>query len=436
MDGLVRRYQEVRRQTDLLAEPLSAEDCQVQSMPDASPTKWHLAHTSWFFETFVLEGAPLEPSFDYLFNSYYEAVGPRHPRAARGLLSRPTLDEVRGYRRRIDAQVLEALERGMRDEVRARVVLGLEHEQQHQELILTDIKHLLSVHPGAPAYRARPAPESGSAPAAPARSAGVRRPEETTVADRASGAARLLEWIARPGGLTEIGVAGPGANGEPFAFDNESPRHQVLLRPHALASRLVTCGEYRAFISDGGYRRPELWLSDGWAEVDAERRDLPLYWRGEAIFTLDGERPLIDDEPVVHVSYYEADAYARWAGARLPTEMEWEAAATEVPARADDNLADTQSFHPRPARGDGKAGLRQLFGDVWEWTASAYAPYPGYRAAPGALGEYNGKFMCSQLVLRGGSCATPRTHIRPSYRNFFPPGARWQFSGIRLARDA
>ena len=413
MDGLARRYQEVRRQTDLLAEPLSAEDCQVQSMPDASPIKWHLAHTSWFFETFVLEGAPLEPAFDYLFNSYYEAVGPRHPRAARGLLSRPSLDEVRRYRGRIDAQVLEALERGLRDEVRARVVLGLEHEQQHQELILTDIKHLLGGQPGAPAYRrapAAPAPRSGSAPA--------------------------LDWIARPGGVTEIGVAGPGASGEPFAFDNESPRHQVLLRPHALASRLVTCGEYRAFIGDGGYRRPELWLSDGWADVEAERRDRPLYWRGEGIFTLDGERPLIDDEPVVHVSYYEADAYARWAGARLPTEMEWEAAAAGVPARADDNLADTQSFHPRPAGGDGKAGLRQVFGDAWEWTASAYAPYPGYRAAAGAIGEYNGKFMCSQLVLRGGSCATPRTHIRPSYRNFFPPGARWQFSGIRLARDA
>jgi ergothioneine biosynthesis protein EgtB len=442
MDGLARRYQEVRRQTDLLAEPLSAEDCQVQSMPDASPTKWHLAHTSWFFETFVLEGAPLEPAFDYLFNSYYEAVGPRHPRAARGLLSRPSLDEVRHYRRRIDERVLEALERGMRDEVRARVVLGLEHEQQHQELILTDIKHLLGGQPGAPAYRRSPA-----------------APEKTTVADRASGAERLapasgsapaLDWIARPGGVTEIGIAGPGADGEPFAFDNESPRHQVLLRPHALASRLVTCGEYRAFISDGGYRRPELWLSDGWAEVAAERRDRPLYWRGEAIFTLDGERPLIDDEPVVHVSYYEADAYARWAGVRLPTEMEWEAAAMSVPARADDNLADTQAYHPRPVPGpspgpvpgpsprpaDGKAGLRQVFGDVWEWTASAYAPYPGYRAAPGALGEYNGKFMCSQLVLRGGSCATPRTHIRPSYRNFFPPGARWQFSGIRLARDA
>jgi ergothioneine biosynthesis protein EgtB len=420
MDGLARRYAEVRRQTGLLAEPLSAEDCQVQSMPDASPTKWHLAHTSWFFETFVLEGAPLEPSFDYLFNSYYEAVGPRHARAARGLLSRPSLDEVRDYRARIDERVLAQIERGVDDEVRARIVLGLHHEQQHQELVLTDIKHLLGGLPGAAAYRRAPA----SPPKAP-----PRRPS-------------VLDWIAQPGGVTEIGVAAPGANGEPFAFDNESPRHEVLLRPYLLASHLVTCGEYRAFMNDGGYRRPELWLSDGWAEVVAERRDRPLYWRvagpsdaaGASIFTLDGERPIADDEPVVHVSYYEADAYARWAGARLPTEAEWEAAAARVACGPEDNLADSGSFHPRPAAGG--AGLRQLYGDVWEWTASAYGSYPGYRPAPGALGEYNGKFMCSQLVLRGGSCATPRSHIRPSYRNFFPASARWQFSGIRLARDA
>jgi ergothioneine biosynthesis protein EgtB len=424
MDGLARRYLEVRRQTDLLAEPLSAEDCQVQSMPDASPTKWHLAHTSWFFETFVLDGEAVEPSFVYLFNSYYEAVGPRHPRSARGLLSRPSLDEVRRYRRRIDERVVERIERGPDDEVRARIVLGLHHEQQHQELVLTDIKHLLGEHPHAPAYRQTPS--AGSA--TPAAGAG----------------APALDWIARPGGITEIGVAEPGADGEPFAFDNETPRHQVLLRPYALASRLVTCGEYRAFIGDGGYRRPELWLSDGWAEVVAEQRERPLYWRAgrargdETIYTLDGERPLTDDEPVAHVSYYEADAYARWAGVRLPTEAEWEAAAASVPARADDNLADTQSFHPRSPRPAAAraGGLRQLYGDVWEWTASAYAPYPGYRPAPGALGEYNGKFMCSQLVLRGGSCATPRSHIRASYRNFFPAGARWQFSGIRLARDA
>jgi len=416
MDGLARRFQEVRRQTDLLAEPLSAEDCQVQSMPDASPTKWHLAHTSWFFETFVLEGAPFDPSFEYLFNSYYESVGPRHPRPARGLLSRPSLDEVRRYRRRIDEQVADRIERGLAADVRARLVLGMHHEQQHQELILTDIKHLLGGNPTRPSYR------RGSAP--------PRQPSRNTPA---------LEWIARPGGVTEIGVAAPGGDGEPFAFDNESPRHEVLLRPYALASRLVTCGEYRAFMRDGGYRRPEFWLSDGWAELVAEPRDRPLYWRadgadGGALFTLDGERPIADDEPVVHVSYYEADAYARWAGARLPTEAEWEAAAAKVTAQADDNFADSGSFHPRAA-GAG-AGLRQVYGDVWEWTSSAYGAYPGYRPAAGALGEYNGKFMCSQLVLRGGSCATPASHIRPSYRNFFPAGTRWQFSGIRLARDA
>jgi ergothioneine biosynthesis protein EgtB len=383
-------------------------------MPDASPTKWHLAHTSWFFETFVLAGPPLEPSFDYLFNSYYEAVGPRHPRTARGLLSRPSLEDVKRYRERIDDKMLDLIERGVGGEKRARIVLGLQHEQQHQELILTDIKHLFGGHPDRPRYRARPSAPVSQVP---------------TVAS-------ALRWIARPGGVTEIGVVAPAADGEPFAFDNESPRHQVLLRPYALASRLVTCGEYRAFISDGGYRRPELWLSDGWAEIVAERRERPLYWGAETLFTLDGERPIVDDEPVAHVSYYEADAFARWADARLPTEMEWEAAVAAVPPGGDDNLADTQAFHPRPATGDAPGAFRQIYGDVWEWTASAYAPYPGYRAAPGALGEYNGKFMSAQMVLRGGSCATPRSHIRPSYRNFFPAAARWQFSGIRLARDA
>jgi ergothioneine biosynthesis protein EgtB len=422
MDGLASRYLEVRRQTDFLAGPLSAEDCQVQSMPDASPTKWQLAHTSWFFDRFVLDG-PIDesafPSFDYLFNSYYEAVGPRHPRVARGLLSRPSLDDVRRYRRRIDERMLDLIERGVGDDTRSRIVLGLHHEQQHQELILTDIKHLFGGHPDLPTYRAG----AGSPP---------RRSSQ-----KASGGAPPLAWIARPGGISEIGVAPPGPAGEPFAFDNESPRHQVMLRPYALASRLVTCGEYRAFMRDGGYRRPELWLSDGWAEISAARQERPLYWGEETVFTLDGERPIDDDEPVAHVSYYEADAFARWAGARLPTEMEWEAVAAGVPVQADDNLADTQAFHPRrPVADSAGAGPRQLFGDVWEWTASAYAPYPGYRAAAGALGEYNGKFMSSQMVLRGGSCATPRSHIRASYRNFFPPGARWQFSGIRLARDA
>jgi len=426
MDGLVRRYLEVRRQTEQLCEPLSAEDCQVQSMPDASPAKWHLAHTSWFFETFVVGGEPIAASFGYLFNSYYEALGPRHQRAARGVLTRPSLDEVRSYRRRIDDAMLAQLERGLDDGAHARTVLGLAHEEQHQELILTDVKHLFGANPIAPVYRQQ---------------------QQRPASDR--GAARdALGWIAQPGGIVELGAAAPGPDGEPFAFDNEIPRHQVLLRPYALASRLVTCGEYRAFIQDGGYRRPELWLSDGWAEVAASRLESPLYWRqagsaqpgADEVFTLDGQRPLADDEPVVHVSYYEADAYARWAGARLPTEAEWEAAAGSVPRRAHDNLLESESLHPRPARPDGggraSGGLAQVYGDAWEWTSSAYAAYPGFAPAAGALGEYNGKFMCNQQVLRGGSCATPSAHIRASYRNFFPPGARWQWSGIRLARDA
>jgi ergothioneine biosynthesis protein EgtB len=422
MDGLAGRYTEVRQQTEALIEPLSAEDCQVQSMPDASPAKWHLAHTSWFFETFVLEGEPLEPGFDYLFNSYYEAVGPRHPRPARGLLSRPSLEQVRRYRRRVDERVLERLARGVPDEVRARLVLGLHHEQQHQELILTDAKHLLGSNPLRPSYRGRE--------------------REAPPARRAS--AEPMAWIPRPGGIVEIGHPAPGPTGEPFAFDNEGPRHAALLAPHALASRPVTAGEYLAFIRDGGYRRAELWLSDGWAEVTAGRWEAPLYWRGlgggagesVSVFTLDGERPLDPNEPVAHVSAYEADAYARWAGARLPTEAEWEVAATTIPAAG--NLLESGALHPRAAAAGDAAGTpapAQMFGDVWEWTSSAYGPYPGYRPPAGALGEYNGKFMCNQLVLRGGSCFTPRTHIRASYRNFFPAGTRWQMSGIRLARD-
>jgi ergothioneine biosynthesis protein EgtB len=426
MDGLAGQYRDVRRRTETLAAPLSAEDCQVQSMPDASPTKWHLAHTSWFFDTFLLGDDPVEPAYTYLFNSYYEAVGPRHPRPARGLLTRPSLEEVRHYRRRVDERLLERIERGLDDGARARVVLGLAHEEQHQELILTDIKHALGTNPLRPRYR---------------------RADEPTGAKPGSRAPAPLGWVRREGGVVEIGRAPPGASGEPFAFDNESPRHETLLRPYALASRLVTAGEYLAFVRDGGYRRPELWLSDGWAEASAAGWSGPLYWRfqpegegeGVSVFTLDGERPLDETAPVAHLCYYEADAYARWAGARLPTEAEWEAAAAGAPL--DGNLLESGALHPRAAAQAGTSGtsgtpLAQLFGDVWEWTASAYAGYPGFRPAAGALGEYNGKFMCNQLVLRGGSCFTPRAHIRPSYRNFFPPAARWQMSGVRLARDA
>jgi ergothioneine biosynthesis protein EgtB len=419
MTPLASRYRQVRRVTEALAEPLSPEDCQVQSMPDASPTKWHLAHTTWFFETFVLAARPgyqpFHAGWGYLFNSYYEAVGQRHARAHRGLLSRPSLDEVRRYRRHADEAMLHALEAGLDERLAFVAELGLHHEQQHQELILTDIKHALASNPFSCAYAA-------AAAAPPARAAAAARPQG---------------WVEHAGGLVEIGVAAAGAAGVPFAFDNESPRHRVFLRPFALADRLVTCGEYRAFVDDGGYRRPELWLSDGWAAVAAEDWTAPLYWRDAAgareIFTLTGTRPLDDAEPVAHVSYYEADAYARWAGARLPTEAEWEAVAAG--RAADGNLADTGELHPRSAPAGAPVPV-QLYGDVWEWTQSPYVAYPGFHPAAGALGEYNGKFMCNQLVLRGGSCLTPRSHIRPSYRNFFPPGARWQMTGLRLARDA
>jgi ergothioneine biosynthesis protein EgtB len=412
MEGLARRYEGVRRRTEALVEPLSVEDCQVQSMPDASPAKWHLAHTSWFFETFVLEGEPFDPAFAYLFNSYYEALGARQPRAARGLLSRPSLGEVHRYRRSVDERMAVRLARGIDAATSARVTLGLAHEEQHQELILTDIKHLFGTHPLRPQYRRGRRVESSAAPPP-------------------------LAFVHQPGGLVTIGHAEPGPAGEPFAFDNESPRHEVLLRPFGMGSRLVTAGEYLAFVRDGGYRRPELWLSDGWAEASAAGWQAPLYWsldegEGVSLFTLDGVRPLDLAEPVVHVSYYEADAYARWAGARLPTEAEWESVA--LFATVAGNLLDGGALHPTAAPAGGP-GVEQLFGDAWEWTASAYAPYPGFRPAPGALGEYNGKFMCNQMVLRGGSCFTPRAHIRPSYRNFFPPAARWQMTGIRLAQD-
>jgi ergothioneine biosynthesis protein EgtB len=384
-DALPRRYQAVRAASLALAAPLSAEDCALQSMPDASPTKWHLAHTSWYFETFALEPAlpdyrAFDPAFRVLFNSYYNGVGPQYARPQRGLLTRPSLDQVLAYREHVDRHLLALLDGKLDDARREIIELGTHHEQQHQELILTDLKHLFAQNPLAPVYS-----ESGAHPA------------------RVD--ARDARFVAFPGGLREIGHAGGG-----FAFDNEGPRHRVYLEPFALASRPVSNREYLAFVDAGGYRDPEPWLADGWATVQRQGWEAPLYWqrRGDAwwTFTLRGARELALDEPVTHVSFYEADAYARWAGARLPTEQEWEVAATGA------------------------------FGDVWEWTRSAYAPYPGYAPAAGALGEYNGKFMSNQMVLRGGSCATPADHLRASYRNFFYPDARWQFSGIRLARDA
>ncbi len=409
--ALAARYRAIRAATERLCAPLSPEDCQAQSMPDASPAKWHLAHTTWFFDTFVLEPrvpryTPFDPAFRVLFNSYYQQVGAQHPRPHRGVLTRPSLDAVRDYRRTVDEAVLALLAADAPDAALAALIeLGLQHEQQHQELILTDVKHLLAANPLRPAYAALPAPAHEPPPAP-------------------------LRWREYAGGTYEAGAAADG-----FAFDNEWPRHAVLLQPFALATRPVTNAEYAAFIADGGYRRPELWLSDGWATVSAQGWSAPLYW--ELVdgawheFTLGGLRPLVPAAPVCHVSLYEADAYATWARARLPTEHEWEIAAADRPVRG--NFVEEGALHPRPAADDDGEPV-QLFGDVWEWTRSAYSPYPGYRPPPGALGEYNGKFMCNQLVLRGGSCASPRGHLRATYRNFFPPDARWQFSGIRLAR--
>ncbi|HUZ09496.1 MAG TPA: ergothioneine biosynthesis protein EgtB [Acidimicrobiales bacterium] len=422
---LASRYSEVRALTESLAEPLSPEDQTVQSMPDVSPTKWHRGHATWFFETFLLQPGlsgyePYHPAFAYIFNSYYETVGARHPRSERGLVSRPGTSEVADYRLHVDKAMAKLLRGSMGEDVRALVELGINHEQQHQELLLMDIKHVLSRNPLRPAYRAPGA--GGSAPTL----AGGSRPGPA-----GPGA---LGWYEHEGGLAEIGHRGDG-----FAFDNESPRHRILLAPFALADRAVTCGEWLAFMQDGGYSRPELWLSDGWSAVQQQGWHAPLYWSTEEaysssgsgwqIFTLAGPRPIDPSEPVCHVSYYEADAYARWTGARLPTESEWEVVAARREVRG--NFLDRSSLHPRPARPAGTT----LFGDVWEWTASAYSPYPAFRAAPGAVGEYNGKFMVNQYVLRGGSCVTPDDHVRASYRNFFPAGARWAFAGVRLARD-
>ncbi len=405
----------VRQATERLAQDLTPDDCMLQSMPDASPVKWHLAHTSWFFEQFVLGPAgraPFDADYSALFNSYYVGAGSRHPRPRRGDLSRPSLEQVMVYRQHVTEAVAALLPAA--DPCAARLLrLGMEHEQQHQELILTDLKHHFFVQPLGPVYRPANLP-AASTPAP-------------------------LGFIGIDGGLCQIGHGGDG-----FGFDNEFPRHRVWLEPFAIADRLLTETEYLAFMQDGGYQTPGLWLSDGWMACEANGWQAPLYWRrdaGEAsgwrIFTLGGWRAPRPDVPVCHLSHYEADAYARWAGARLPTEAEWEHAAATLPADQPGwhgALMDDELFHPAPARPG--AGLRQVLGDCWQWTASAYLPYPGYRVPAGTVGEYNGKFMSGQMVLKGASCATPRSHARLSYRNFFPPPARWQFSGIRLARDA
>ncbi len=409
---LASRFERIRAQTQTLAERLTPEDCALQSMPDASPVKWHLAHTTWFFETFVLaprvpDYATFDPHFRVLFNSYYHGVGDKHPRPERGLLSRPDLATVHTYRAHVDRAMQALFARELAPDLIALIELGLNHEQQHQELVLTDLKHLFSRNPLRPPYQSR-WPLLQVNPAS-------------------------LAWHRYEPGLTSIGHRGDG-----FAFDNELPAHQVFVAPFELASRPVTHGEFAAFIADGGYRRPEFWLSLGFDSVQAQHWQAPLYWEERDgrwwTFTLRGMAEIDPHAPVCHVSYFEADAYARWAGARLPTEFEWETAARDI--TPDGNFVDSGVLHPLPsARLANGSTPQQLYGDVWEWTSSSYAPYPGFRTAAGAVGEYNGKFMCNQYVLRGGSCATPASHIRPTYRNFFPPEARWQFSGIRLARD-
>ncbi len=413
-EDLYEHYRRVRAASDALARPLSPEDCTPQSMPDASPVKWHLAHTSWFFETFLLEGSvpgyrPFHPEFRVLFNSYYYSVGEQYSRPDRGLVTRPSLAEVRRYREHVDRHVLAVLEKGpdLDPQLASVVEIGLHHEQQHQELMLTDLKHLFSFNPLHPAYV-----EAGEAP----------RVE-----------AKALAWHGYEGGTRWI-----GAEEEGFAFDNERPRHRIFLHEFELASRPVTNGEYRQFVEDGGYEEPLHWLSDGWATVQERDWRTPLYWveRDGAWheITLSGLRELRDEEPACHLSFYEADAYARWAGYRLPAEAEWEHAASACEI-AGGNFVEGGRLHPAAPAAPARVGPDQIFGDVWEWTASAYGPYPGYQPPSGALGEYNGKFMANQMTLRGGSCATPESHIRASYRNFFYPDARWQFSGIRLARD-
>jgi ergothioneine biosynthesis protein EgtB len=404
------RFRRVRALSAAIAAPLSDADATIQPSPEASPAKWHLAHTSWFFETFVLRdhvaGYRLwDESWCYLFNSYYEGEGERHPRDRRGMLSRPSLEEVLAYRAHVDEAVADALPR-LPKAALALVELGLNHEEQHQELMLTDVLAAFAENPLAPAIWPR---------------------EQAAAAEPGP-----VEWVPFPGGIAEIGDKGTG-----FAFDSEAPRHRVFLRPFELADRPVTNAEWLRFLEEGGYRTPGHWTADGWEWVRANRTEAPLHWRRAKErwlgFGLDGEHPVEPAEPVCHVSWYEADAYARWAGGRLPTEAEWEVAAAGLDS-AQGNLLD-RAGAVRPLGAAPRQGLRQMFGDVWEWTASPFSPYPGYRPPPGTVGEYNGKFMANQFVLRGGSCATPRGHVRASYRNFFYPGQRWQFCGLRLARD-
>jgi ergothioneine biosynthesis protein EgtB len=413
LSPIERSYETIRQASGRLAAPLSDADATVQSMPDASPAKWHLAHTTWFFETMIL--APHLPGyrifderFGYLFNSYYETIGARQPRPARGMLTRPTLEAVHAYRAHVDAAMISLFQRRLSKSVSDLIELGCHHEQQHQELLLTDILHLFAQNPLRPAYK---------------------DPEPLAVEPVASGGP---VFKAFEGGIVEIGHEGEG-----FAFDSEGPRHRVLLEPFKLAVRLTTNREWIDFIADGGYRNPLLWLSEGWAKVKAQDWSAPLYWDdrdGEFwSMSLRGMQPVDPAAPVAHVSYFEADAFATWSGRRLPSEAEWEHAAQAVPLAG--NFADSGRFRPK-ALSAADGGLTQMFGDVWEWTRSAFSPYPRFRPAEGAVGEYNGKFMSGQFVLRGGSCVTPAGHMRASYRNFFPPEARWQFSGLRLAEDA
>jgi ergothioneine biosynthesis protein EgtB len=416
VERLLGRFHQIRDFTNSLCAGLEPEDYVVQSMPDVSPTKWHLAHTTWFFETFILKKFVLGyrseiPEYAYLFNSYYNAAGDMHRRDLRGLISRPTVREAQRYRASIDSHIDDLLsnaEQQLLDEIEPILVLGIHHEQQHQELLTTDIKHVFAQNPLYPAFRER----------------------KIKIADEKVSSMRFVDF--------EQTLAAIGHDDRGFAYDNEGPRHQALVPAFSLASRPITNGEYLAFIEDNGYMRPEFWLSLGWMTVNEQRWQAPLYWtkRDGAWwnFTLSGFRPVDESEPVTHVSYFEADAYANWAGARLPTEFEWERAGLDSPIEG--NFVEAENFHPRALLTSAHdRHLHQMFGDVWEWTRSAYSPYPGYRAVPGALGEYNGKFMCNQYVLRGGSCATSRSHIRRTYRNFFQPEKRWQFTGIRLARD-